>query len=64
MGRGNNFENHFNEPCIWGSDWPFLNIDPKPDYLQTLACLERWLPDEAQRRSVLWDTPGRLFGFR
>jgi len=50
--------------CIWGSDWPFLNIDPKPVYRQTLACLQRWLPDEAERRKVLWDTPGRLFGFR
>ena len=42
--------------CIWGSDWPFLNIEPKPDYRQALACLERWLPDEDQRRKVLWET--------
>jgi len=49
--------------CIWGSDWPFLNIDPKPEYRQTLACLERWLPDENDRRKVLWETPARLFGF-
>lgn len=51
------------ENCIWGSDWPFLNIEPKPEYPQTLACLERWLPDESGRRKVLWDTPARLFGF-
>jgi len=50
--------------CIWGSDWPFLNIDPKPVYRQTLTCLQRWIADEAERRKVLWDTPGRLFGFR
>ena len=50
--------------CVWGSDWPFLNIDPKPDYAKTLACLERWLPDKDQRRQVLSDTPERLFGFR
>jgi predicted TIM-barrel fold metal-dependent hydrolase len=49
--------------CVWGSDWPFLNIDPKPDYANTLACLERWLPDEDHRRQVLWRTPERLFGF-
>jgi predicted TIM-barrel fold metal-dependent hydrolase len=49
--------------CIWGSDWPFLNTDPKPAYGETLACLNRWLPDENQRRRVLWDTPARLFGF-
>lgn len=49
--------------CIWGSDWPFLNIEPKLEYRQTVACLERWLPDADQRRKVLWDTPARLFGF-
>jgi len=51
------------ENCVWGSDWPFLNIHPKPDYGSTLACLKRWLPDEDQRRRVLWDTPAKLFGF-
>ena len=49
--------------CIWGSDWPFLNINPKIEYRQTLNCLERWLPDEDQRRKVMWDTPARLFNF-
>ena len=49
--------------CLWGSDWPFLNFNPKPDYRQTLTCLERWLPNEDQRRQVLWDTPVRLFDF-
>jgi predicted TIM-barrel fold metal-dependent hydrolase len=48
--------------CVWGSDWPFLNIDLKPDYRSTMACLERWLPDEDQRCKVLWETPERLFG--
>jgi predicted TIM-barrel fold metal-dependent hydrolase len=52
------------ENCVWGSDWPFLNMDPKPDYGSTLACLERWLPDEDQRRKVLWHTPAKLFGFK
>jgi len=28
-----------------------------------LANLERWIPDERDRRQVLWDTPARLFGF-
>jgi len=50
--------------CIWGSDWPFLNIEPKPEYRQSLACLERWLPDADQRRTVLWDTPARLFDLK
>ena len=48
--------------CVWGSDWPFLNIDLKPSYRSTLNCLERWLPDQDHRRQVLWRTPERLFG--
>jgi predicted TIM-barrel fold metal-dependent hydrolase len=50
--------------CIWGSDWPWVRLDNRVDYGPVLACLTRWLPDEAQRRKVLWDTPARLFGFR
>jgi len=49
--------------CVWGSDWPFLNIDPKPDYAKTLTCLKRWLPDEDHLCQVLWRTPAALFGF-
>ena len=50
--------------CIWGSDWPFLNMDSKPEYGQTMDILERWLPNTEERRQVLWKTPARLFGFR
>lgn len=49
--------------CVWGSDWPFVHMDERVDYGPGLACLERWLPDAADRRKVLWDTPARLFGF-
>jgi len=51
------------ERCVWGSDWPFLRIPARIDYGPVLECLTRWLPDERQRRRVLWDTPARLFGF-
>lgn len=51
------------ERCVWGSDWPFLRISARIDYGPVLECLTRWLPDERPRRSVLWDTPARLFGF-
>lgn len=50
--------------CVWGSDWPFLNMTPRIDYGPVLAALESWIPDEAERRIVLWDTPARLFGFQ
>ncbi len=51
------------ERCVWGSDWPFVRMDHRVDYGPCLAALERWLPDPAARRQVLWDTPARLFGF-
>jgi len=49
--------------CVWGSDWPFLRLPLRTDYGPVLADLERWFPDERDRRQVLWDTPARLFGF-
>jgi predicted TIM-barrel fold metal-dependent hydrolase len=50
--------------CMWGSDWPFLGMSPRPSYARVLAILERWLPDSRDRERVLWRTPARLFGFR
>ena len=49
--------------CVWGSDWPFVLMDRRIDYGPPLSCLDRWIPDEKDRRKVLWDTPSRLFGF-
>jgi predicted TIM-barrel fold metal-dependent hydrolase len=49
--------------CVWGSDWPFLRMPMRMDYGPVLANLERWIPDEGERRQVLWETPARLFGF-
>ncbi|GIK86175.1 MAG: 2-pyrone-4,6-dicarboxylate hydrolase [Betaproteobacteria bacterium] len=48
---------------VWGSDWPFLRSDRRVDYGPLLALLERWVPDAAQRRRILVDTPADLFGF-
>jgi predicted TIM-barrel fold metal-dependent hydrolase len=52
------------ERCVWGSDWPFVRTEERIDYGPLLACLPRWLPDEADRRRLLWNTPARLFGFQ
>ena len=49
--------------CVWGSDWPFVRMDERMDYGPGFSCLARWLPDERDRRKVLWETPKRLFGF-
>ena len=48
--------------CVWGSDWPFVGRQNKPDYAATLAMLSRWVPDAATRRTILNSTPSRLFG--
>lgn len=49
--------------CVWGSDWPFLRPATRMDYGPVLANLNRWFPDDRDRRQVLRETPVRLFGF-
>jgi predicted TIM-barrel fold metal-dependent hydrolase len=51
------------EGCVWASDWPFLRAADRVDYGPLLRLVERLLPDPADRRTVLWDAPRRLFGF-
>lgn len=51
------------QALVWGSDWPFLRAPARIDYGPLLRLFEQLLPDPAARRSVLWDTPRRLFGF-
>jgi predicted TIM-barrel fold metal-dependent hydrolase len=49
--------------CMWASDWPYLRAAGRMDYGVLLKHVEHVLPDPAQRRRVLWDTPNALFGF-
>ncbi|MBL8385238.1 MAG: amidohydrolase family protein [Burkholderiales bacterium] len=49
--------------CVWGSDWPFVRFPARVDYGPQLALLERWIPDAAAQRRVLWDNPRDWFGF-
>jgi predicted TIM-barrel fold metal-dependent hydrolase len=51
------------QSCLWGSDWPFINVPRRPRYADVLAPLSRWLPDAADRARVLAHNPVRLFGF-
>jgi len=51
------------EGCIWGSDWPFINVPRRPNYADLLTPLSRWLPDPGDRACVLARNPQRLFGF-
>jgi predicted TIM-barrel fold metal-dependent hydrolase len=47
--------------CVWASDWPFLRASESTDYGPLLKLVELLLPDPADRRTLLWDTPRRLF---
>jgi predicted TIM-barrel fold metal-dependent hydrolase len=51
------------ERCVWGSDWPFLNMADRPSYAGTLETLSRFVHRAEDRARILWDTPTRLFGF-
>ncbi len=49
--------------CVWGSDWPFVRHDARMDYGPELGVVSRWLPAEADRRKLMWETPRALFRF-
>lgn len=51
------------ERLMWGSDWPWTNFEQSTTYAECVSELARWVPDEADRRRILWDTPKRLFRF-
>lgn len=52
--------------CVWGTDWPHPSLFPPadmPDDGHLLDLLGDWAPDPAQRRAILVENPGRLYGF-
>ena len=49
---------------LWGTDWPFVRMgDATPDAGHLLDLFAGWTPDEALRRAILVENPGRLYGF-
>ncbi len=49
---------------VWGSDWPHTQHREIADYTAAHATLTDWVPDAAERRRILVDTPARLFKFK
>jgi predicted TIM-barrel fold metal-dependent hydrolase len=52
------------DACLWASDWPFLKANKRVDYGPLLKLVENLLPEEHDRRKLLWDTPQKLFCFQ
>jgi predicted TIM-barrel fold metal-dependent hydrolase len=51
------------EHCLWASDWPYLRAPERQDYGPLVELVETLFPNPADRHTLLWDTPRRLFGF-
>jgi predicted TIM-barrel fold metal-dependent hydrolase len=51
------------QKCVWGLDWPHVNLARKRSSGELIRLLESVVPDEATLRSILIDNPGRLYGF-
>jgi predicted TIM-barrel fold metal-dependent hydrolase len=49
--------------CVWGTDWPHSQMNPRPEAGMLLDQLFEWVPDEAVRQKVLVENPARLYGF-
>lgn len=49
---------------VWGSDWPHVGFwGPMPNVGDLLDLLADWVPDKAQRDTILVANPRRLYGF-
>jgi 2-pyrone-4,6-dicarboxylate lactonase len=48
---------------LWGSDWPYVRLDPAPDAGRMLDIFGEWTSDEALRKTILVDNPRKLYGF-
>jgi predicted TIM-barrel fold metal-dependent hydrolase len=51
------------ERLLWASDWPFTQHESTQKYETQLNAIAEWIPDEAERVTVLCDTPRKLFKF-
>lgn len=49
------------ERLLWGSDWPYVRLDPAPDAGAMLDIFADWTADAAVRRAILVDNPARLY---
>ncbi|WP_408212686.1 amidohydrolase family protein [Paraburkholderia sediminicola] len=48
---------------VWGSDWPHTQHQQLVDYTATRRALDQWVPDAAQRASILTSSARTLYRF-
>ena len=51
------------ERVVWGTNWPHLGEDPKPDDAAMSDLLADWAPEAAMRDRILVKNPALLYGF-
>jgi predicted TIM-barrel fold metal-dependent hydrolase len=51
------------ERLMWASDWPFTQYESSQSYPTQRTAIESWIPDEQMRKTVMCDTPAKLFKF-
>lgn len=49
------------ERVMWASDWPFASFEDQVTYADTIADLERWVPDREMRQCIGGRTPLKFF---
>lgn len=60
---GTSFARAAPERMVWGTDWPHVTEQAKPDGAFLLDVLEECVPDPTLRRRILVDNPAQLYGF-
>lgn len=48
---------------VWGSDWPYVRLQPPPDAGAMLDLFAEWTGDEALTQRILVANPQALYGF-
>lgn len=51
------------ERCVWGSDWPFVRLNPSPDAAHLLSLFQAWVPAPELQTRILVDNPNKLYGW-
>ena len=47
---------------LWGSDWPYVRLEPAPDAGAMIDLFDAWTADASLREAILVSNPARLYG--